>query len=524
MESLKVEFPDEETRKAHILKNMLYMSEIGYKNVEICKMVFGEDCNLYHGDSLELDTVAQWNIPSFDVVVGNPPYNLDHGNKGKGNALWPAFLERSLKVWTKVDGYLCFVHPPLWRQIGQKLFDEMKSRQLLWIEMHTVEDGSKTFHCSTTYDMYVLQNSPRYTTTAVKCIEGREHCIDMSEWCFLPNSRFNEIKQLMTGEDKLEILHSESAYEVRRKWMSKTQTSEHIYPVVYSIKQDNTLSLTYSSTNENGHYDIPKFIFTNGAGYLYDVKGEYAMSQWASAIVDTHENMLRFEEVFRSSEFKAIMDAIKLDSARYNIKVMRQFSKPTFCEFLKTNSSTSRITPEYPLRLHSSSLQLFNSTMSSSLDLLLKQQIRDAISHLYNVQGTAAANRYSHPDEFSKALLDVLFPAEAEHNTQVTGVVQVPTVDEPKSDSESSDSSSKKERKKRAPMTEEQKAAMKAKREATLAAKKVEAAPAPAPAPEPEPVEDKKERKPRAPMTDEQKAAMAAKRAATLAAKKAAVA
>ena len=161
--------------------------------------------------------------------------------------------------------------------------------------------------------------------------------------------------------------------------------------------------------------------------------------------------------------------------------------------------------------------------MSSSLDLLLKHQIRDAISHLYNVQGTAAANRYAHPDEFSKALLDVLFPAEAEQNTHVTGVVQVPT-EEPKSDSESSDSSSKKERKKRAPMTDDQKAAMKAKREATLAAKKVEAAPAPAPLPAPEPVEDKKERKPRAPMTDEQKAAMAAKRAATLAAKKAAVA
>jgi hypothetical protein len=69
-------------------------------------------------------------------------------------------------------------------------------------------------------------------------------------------------------------------------------------------------------------------------------------------------------------------------------------------------------------------------------------------------------------------------------------------------------------------MSDEAKAAMKAKREATLAAKKVVEAPAPAP----EPVEDKKERKPRAPMSDEAKAAMKAKREATLAAKKAAVA
>jgi hypothetical protein len=163
--------------------------------------------------------------------------------------------------------------------------------------------------------------------------------------------------------------------------------------------------------------------------------------------------------------------------------------------------------------------------MSSNLHSLLKNQIREAIAHLYDAQSTSAANRYSHPDEFSKALLDILFPAEPEENTSVTGVVKVPTIDEPKSESES-DSSSKKERKKRGPMSDEAKAAMKAKREATVAAKKAADVPAPVPAPvvvpEPEPEETKKDRKPRGPMSDEAKAAMKAKREATLAAKKAA--
>lgn len=166
--------------------------------------------------------------------------------------------------------------------------------------------------------------------------------------------------------------------------------------------------------------------------------------------------------------------------------------------------------------------------MSSNLHSLLKNQIREAIAHLYDAQSTAAANRYSHPDEFSKALLDILFPAEPEENTTVTGVVKVPTIDEPKSESES-DSSSKKERKKRGPMSDEAKAAMKAKREATVAAKKAADVPAPVvvpvvvvPEPEPEETKDKKDRKPRGPMSDEAKAAMKAKREATLAAKKAA--
>ena len=108
----------------------------------------------------------------------------------------------------------------------------------------------------------------------------------------------------------------------------------------------------------------------------------------------------------------------------------------------------------------------------------------------------------------------------------------MPTIhDEVKaSDSESTDS--KKERKKRGPMSDEAKAQMKAKREATIAAKAAKAAPAEAaPAspkseeakPEPEaPGAPTKERKPRGPMSDEAKAQMKAKREATIAAKKAA--
>jgi len=160
-----------------------------------------------------------------------------------------------------------------------------------------------------------------------------------------------------------------------------------------------------------------------------------------------------------------------------------------------------------------------------SLNNLLKQQIKDAINHIYDESGSAAENRYSKPEELSKALLDILFPAEADENTQITGVVRVPTADV------ESDGSTESTRKKRAPMSDEAKAAMKAKRAATIAAKKAapEPSPAPAPAPAPSPPaeepksdDDKKPRKPRAPMSDEAKAAMKAKREATIAAKKAA--
>ena len=175
---------------------------------------------------------------------------------------------------------------------------------------------------------------------------------------------------------------------------------------------------------------------------------------------------------------------------------------------------------------------------SSNLNTLLKTQIRAAIEAIYSNQGTNDAHIFDGPASVSKALLDILFPQEVDHNAEVTGVIKVPTVAEASgSDSEGS-TESKKERKKRAPMSDEAKAQMKAKREATIAAKKAEAPTEPvAPAtPEKakaeaptEPVAPEapgapvKERKARGPMSEEAKAAMKAKREATIAAKKAAV-
>ena len=160
------------------------------------------------------------------------------------------------------------------------------------------------------------------------------------------------------------------------------------------------------------------------------------------------------------------------------------------------------------------------SSSNSNLNTLLKTQIRAAIEAIYSNQGTNDAHIFDGPASVSKALLDLLFPEQLDHNAEVTGVIKVPTVAEAGSDSEGS-TESKKERKKRAPMSDEAKAQMKAKREATIAAKKAET-PAEPVAPE-APGAPVKERKARGPMSDEAKAAMKAKREATIAAKKAAV-
>ena len=121
---------------------------------------------------------------------------------------------------------------------------------------------------------------------------------------------------------------------------------------------------------------------------------------------------------------------------------------------------------------------------------------------------TAIASR----DQFIQLLMDELFPNTEQETTITVPVVPVPAP------------APVEEKKKRAPMTEEAKAAAKAKRAANAEAKK--AIPAEVPSvlepvvvPVPAPAEEKKKR---APMTEEAKAAAKAKRAANAEAKKAA--
>lgn len=285
------------------------------------------------GNSL---TMTQWDDIHFDVVIANPPYNDDTGNKGTGHNIWKNFVEVGLDKWVKPGGYLLYVNPSVWRQLDHPLLKKIMENQLVYLEIHNFDDGQKTFKCSTRYDWYLLRKTPYAQSTIIKDEEGVVQTVDLRKWSFIPNMRFSDIESLCATESEpsVDIIHSESDYEVRRKWMSKVKTDTHIHPVVLSIKKEGELALSWSNITSKGHYGIPKFIFTNGAGFCSDIKGEYGISQWGSGIVDTPENIPLIDRVFRNSKFVQIKKAIQVDSSNYNIKIMRLFKKDFWRKFL----------------------------------------------------------------------------------------------------------------------------------------------------------------------------------------------
>ena len=340
MEGLKDLYEDEEERYRVIVEKCLYWSEFNPTNVYICKLLldpFGKyKLNYNEGDTLILNIKEKWGIDGFDAVVGNPPYQKSNNNKGTGNTLWDLFVEKALNSWLKEGGYLLFVHPRGWRQIKSKIGKLMLSKQIVYLNMNNLTKGLETFKCSTDYDYYLIENKNIYKKTIINDYKNIEYDYMLnSSLKFIPNHSIIEVNELIdTSCYDNGFISSKSLYETRKKWMSNTETNTFKYPCIYTINIKNEISKKWSSINDNGHFGITKFIFSNGYGYYKDYIGEYGLTEWAYAIECNKEDMDNIEKMFNSTKFKNIIDAINLTSNKYNYNVLKEFKKDFWKEFI----------------------------------------------------------------------------------------------------------------------------------------------------------------------------------------------
>jgi Eco57I restriction-modification methylase len=272
----------------------------------------------------------------FDVSIGNPPYQGTSGNKGKGNILWDKFVALSDDELVADGGYLCFVHPALWRKPNHPLQRHFLHNDLQYLEIHDERDGQQTFGVNTRYDWYVLRKVASRGKTIVKAEDGQLITIDLRDWSFIPNCEFQLVKKLLADrvEDRVIILHSESAYEPRKNWMSTTQDDKHKYPCVYMVRMNNEPVLKWSSRNDKGHFGQPKVIYGigSGQGFFVDDNGQYGMTQWCGAIVDEPENLGKIAEALKSDRFRQFSLSLSLRH-EINPHILRLFRKDFWKEF-----------------------------------------------------------------------------------------------------------------------------------------------------------------------------------------------
>jgi hypothetical protein len=119
--------------------------------------------------------------------------------------------------------------------------------------------------------------------------------------------------------------------------MSKNNTDDFIYPCVYTIIKNGDINFYWSNTNENGFFGIPKIIWTNGMASqpTLDLNGNYGLTQFAYAIQDTPENLIKIREAMYSDKFLNTMKFCYMSSGnRFDRKILSTFKKDFWRHFI----------------------------------------------------------------------------------------------------------------------------------------------------------------------------------------------
>ena len=350
MEGLKEWQPDSELRLKHILENMIYVCELQSKNMFIYLQLFDSDnkykMSFHRGSFLDegfSGVMKEWGVEKFDVIVGNPPYQeLKTGNK-KSQSLWDKFVEKSIKLLSE-GGYVSFIHPSGWRDIDG-LFKQtqkvMIDKEILYLSIHSEKDGIKNFKADTRYDYYVIRNiiNSGDFLTKIRCQDGSIIESKLYNMEFIPNGMFNEISNILAknGDEKVMII-SDSSYHTQREFMSNSESSVNKYPCIYTVRNGDIPTFWYSDKNTNGHFGIPKLIWSNGriisVGSLVDKDGRYALSQFSYAIVDDPQNLDDIKKSFDSKKFRDMMENCSVANMSINRKIIATFKKDFWKEFI----------------------------------------------------------------------------------------------------------------------------------------------------------------------------------------------
>lgn len=340
MEGLDKWEPDKTKRSKHILENMLYMCEINFKNVNISRHIFGSNANICCCDFLngEEKWRKQFGLDSFDIIIGNPPFNVEVGEKrfGSGRTLWDKFVINSFKILNK-NGYLCFIHPQNWRGLGllHNIWDLLTTKHIIYLHIYDEKSGKKYFSVSQKFDTYVLQNKENeHHKTKIIDEHNKEHNLDLLKIPFLPNSNINEILPLLTTKDNGININYGTQYHTTKSYVQTNKTEEYKYDVANNINS-NGIQCLYTNDNTKNFFGMSKVIVSVGRyPYPYnDFDGKYGISQGGFGIPITSKK--QGDDIIKainSDKFQDILKSTKWGAFQIDYRMFKYF-KPDFYKY-----------------------------------------------------------------------------------------------------------------------------------------------------------------------------------------------
>ena len=342
--------PDENKRLKHIIENQLYYGELQAKSVFSWLVAIDPndeyDTNIYWGsyieDGFEYHMKNVWNVEKFDLIIQNPPYQMQKDGFKKTQPLWHLFVQKSLSLLNE-DKYMIMVHPGGWRNVDG-VFKEtqnlLKRKKIFYLKLHSFRQGQEMFDAAINFDYYILKNTNTNNfLTEIKTVNGDIENINISTVEFISDENITEIQNLVAknGEAKVNLIW-DSTYHTQKEHIVKVQDEIFKYPVIYTVKSPDKGSIPtfWYSNHNNKHFGIPKVVWANGAsGVFIDISGDYGLTQFAYAIIDEPENLENIKNALLNNKFiREIMGFKHSLGDKYNRKVISTFRKDFWKEFI----------------------------------------------------------------------------------------------------------------------------------------------------------------------------------------------
>ena len=321
--------PNNLKRHNHIINNMIYMIEISDKNIKTTKKIFGNTANICHCDFINDQHIwkKQFNLDSFDIIYGNPPYNTN-GMRGKGRSnpglrvLWSLFLNNSLDILNN-NGYILYLTPNSWTELKSPLAKKMLKNNILVLKNFDVVNAYKIFDKqagSLPLSYYLLHNSKDsykstliYDSTFDKYIE-----FNIKKYMIIPNKNIELIKKILNkNKDSLAgyFKFTPPKDKKDKKLYSNTYKPPFIYPLINYVHKN--IYITFSKSPSYVQNKRPKLLFPNySMGYpILDIDGLLDVGGRSSYYIEIPDNSIsklrKIQKLFLTNFALTIINSLK---------------------------------------------------------------------------------------------------------------------------------------------------------------------------------------------------------------------
>jgi hypothetical protein len=297
MDGLKKIIPDEKERSKHIICKMLFMVELNPVNVRVCRKIFkmmdpDAEPNIVKANFLT--ETSKWKRElgrdTFDIVMGNPPYNEGGirskvGTKEDITTLWVPFIELAVNSMI-TGGHLLFITPNTWTELVKPISHFMLGFQIEYIRSYNYSQALTLFGKQSgkiPLSYFLLKKEKSKNDTLIWDNHHNEFIkFNIYENKFIPNFNVSIFKKVLKKSKNNNL----GNYFINTQPKSKDTYNERysstfLYPLLnYSY---NKFNLFYSKQCFIGHNNKPKLVFSNfSMGYpILDTLG----------IVDAKANM-----------------------------------------------------------------------------------------------------------------------------------------------------------------------------------------------------------------------------------------